>query len=187
MRTMNMSTLFAIGVSLCSATAVKPTTFVANVLALPFNPFDNLVGSGIAPEADPGVSLLKAPSPPNFAASVTLFQALQRSPAMITTAGTNAKSFSLTSLANACVVASQTGLVAESCTIQYNGTKAVGGGTESALCTFKADPLNPKAALCQLPNTFSGLKSVSIVPVTATLPPATTVVFIDNVGGSVSL
>ena len=135
-----------------------------------------------------GVTLLKAPSLPNFAASVTLLQALQGKPSMITTAGTNAKSFTLTSLANACVVASQTGVLAESCTVQYNGTKAVGSGTVSALCTFTVtDPLEPMAAPCKLPSSFSGLKSVSIAPVKATLTPASTVVFIDNVAGSVSI
>ena len=102
---------------------------------------------------------------------------------MISIDGTSSTSFALKSLDNACVLVSQTGLVAESCTIQYKGV-TTSGGTVSALCTFEADLLAPKLALCTLPSSFTGLKSVSIVPVTATLPPATMVMVIDNVYGT---
>ena len=102
---------------------------------------------------------------------------------MISIAGTNTESFSLGFTYNACVLASQTGLVAESCTIQYKGVTTTGVSV-STLCTFTADLLAPKAAPCSLPSSFTGLKNVSIVPVTASLPADTTILILDGVSGA---
>ena len=101
---------------------------------------------------------------------------------MITTEGTSTKFFDLTSLFNGCLVASQTGLVAQGCTIEYIGVRT-DGVVVSKTCVFSS--LATKLAACdKFPTGFKGLKSVKVVPVRADLLPATTVVVIDTVSGS---
>ena len=99
----------------------------------------------------------------------------------ITTEGTSTKSFDLKSLYNGCVLASQTGVVAQGCTIQYTGVRT-DGVVVSKTCVFNT--LATQLAFCEFPTGFKGLKSVKIVPVRADLLPPTTVVFIDTVLGS---
>ena len=106
---------------------------------------------------------------------------------MITIAGTSTKAFDLKNTYDACVVASQTGLISQSCTIKYTGTTIL-GKTVSTTCTFTADTLNlknQKPASCTFPSSFKGLKSVSIIPIKATLTPLTTVVFLDSLNGTI--
>ncbi|KAL8673880.1 MAG: hypothetical protein Q9168_001700 [Polycauliona sp. 1 TL-2023] len=134
-----------------------------------------------------GVTAVRAQSPPNVAASVTVAQMLEGQPAMFTTAGTPTNSFALKSLYNDCVVASQTGLLAEGCTIQYTGTKT-DGSQVSKSCTFdpKLLSLDNGLALCEFPSSFTKLKSVSVAPVKAALLPASTVVLVDTISGATS-
>lgn len=102
---------------------------------------------------------------------------------MINTNGTSTKSFSVTSLYNACVVASQTGVLAQACTIQYTGTQT-NGKKVTQTCSFAVpNLLAPQAALCNLKG-FTDLKSLALEPVKATLLPASTVLLIDEVKGT---
>ncbi|KAL8649399.1 MAG: hypothetical protein Q9226_005590 [Calogaya cf. arnoldii] len=136
--------------------------------------FDNQRGSGLAPEiflvqptqglafpgfnlynTTEGVTLLKAQSKPNVAASVTAQQIAQGGSSKITTDG-RTKSFALYSDYNGCVVASQTGLVAQACRIRYTGTKT-DGTVVTTTCDFKPNlvDLNPQLAFSHINKGYS--------------------------------
>ncbi|KAL8852721.1 MAG: hypothetical protein Q9221_002351 [Calogaya cf. arnoldii] len=179
---------------------MQPTAIVAL-----FASFDNQRGSGIAPQTTPvqptqglafpgfnayntteGLATLNAQSRPNVASSFTARQIAEGQRSMIVTDG-RTKSFALYSDYNGCVVASQTGLVAQACRIRYTGTKT-DGTVVSTTCDFNPDlvDLNPQLAFCTFPRGFTNLKSVSVFPEQATLTPASTVVLVDTLSGETS-
>ncbi|KAL8787182.1 MAG: hypothetical protein Q9195_007873 [Heterodermia aff. obscurata] len=177
------------------ANPVKPTSFVAK--------FDDIPGSGIVPELtrvptpynglswpafgvtnlSQTVTTVPAQSRPNVIANFTLTPGDRL---LVTTANTKTSSFSLQSLYNGCVVASQTGVAAESCELLYTGVKTSGAKINTT-CDFVADLLstNNPMALCKFPASFTGLKTIFLNAIKTGSTSSTTVPLVDNVSGSI--
>lgn len=124
-------------------------------------PYDALAYNQFNARAS-GVSIERAHSPPNDAAVNFLNTRLQKQEVSISSVypKTNVSSFDIKSMYLGCALTTEASTgVPQVCTVNFNGTKAVGGSVE-AQCSYKGTVLKPALELCTFPSTFTGLTKV---------------------------
>ncbi|MCJ1269621.1 hypothetical protein MMC22_009513 [Lobaria immixta] len=177
----------------CAHSTLIPQTFDANFDELKGNallatltpiepPYKNLNYIRFNPRPN-GVSFLKAHSPNNTAASASIANAAlgNAGPATISTdyPTSHVSYFDLFSTYIGCAVQSQASLgVPQKCNVLVTGTKT-NSNKVTYTCQYRGTLANPDLVLCNFPDNFRQLKSVTLVP-TGTELPTPPALFIDN-------
>ena len=146
-------------------------------------PTDGLEFGGFLARND-GLSILRSHSPPNTISSSTLDKQLAGAPPPNITseyAGSQVKSFKLTSLYLSCAVTSAVSLgEPQPCRLKFTGVNTK-GVTVSQTCAYSETAINPALAFCAFTDAFNDIVFVSVAVANSLTLPPTTVLYLDDV------